>query len=133
MDTFAGARRLTRMEEADLAVRELLQTLLGNREMLLACLLSGKTAFQNECRQAFAGMLVTEDMLDHIWAFLQAKRGPGNIIEEYEWLLAQKEVQENAARAEAAALKELAEKAHGKDAEAERGKFGPEYEHGMGL
>jgi hypothetical protein len=124
VDAFTGARMLSRAEEADMAVRELLSTLTGNRELLLACLLSGKSQFMNECRRAFHGLAIDDGIIEHCWYFLVAKRGPGNIAEEFEWLQAIREGQDEKARTEAEALKELADKAHGKDADAERGKFG---------
>ena len=104
-------------------MRELLSTLLGNRELLLACVLSGKRAFCNECRQAFAGMAVGEIEIERIWAFIESKKGPTPEY-DYEWLIAQREQQEAALKAEADALLELEQKAHGKDAQAEIGKWG---------
>lgn len=118
-----------RVDEALAAVKELLTTVCANREYLLAVLLAGKSAFLNECRRGFRGMAVDDGTFDAMWYYIRARRGPGGddrkVLEaEYEWLIAQREQRENALKAEAAALQELDEKAHGKDAQAEIGKFG---------
>lgn len=102
--------------------RLLLGTLLGNRELLLAAVLAGKTAWRNQCIRLFAGLRFTDDMIDSMWHYIDARKGP-NPVYEYERLQEQREQREAAARAEAAMLRELYELSHGKNREEESAKI----------
>lgn len=104
------------------ASRELLRSLLTNRELLLAAVLAGPTAWRNNCIRLFQGMRFTDDMIMSMYYYLDARKGP-NPVYEYERCQEMREARENVDRAEAAALKELYALAHGKNHEEEEAKI----------
>src|SRR5258708_5936639 len=105
-----------------LASRALLRSLLTNRELLLAAVLAGPRAWRNNCIKLFQGMRFTDDMIMSMYYYLDARKGT-NPVYEYERCQEARQAKENQARAEVAMLKELSERAHGKNHEEEEAKI----------
>ncbi len=105
-----------------LASRELLSSLLADRELLLAAVLAGPTAWRNNCIKLFQGMRFTDDMIMSMFYYLDARKGP-NPAYEYERCQEQRQEKENKVRAEAATLRELYALSRGKNREEEEAKI----------
>ena len=102
--------------------KAILQSLCGNKELLLEAYLGGKHDFKRKIGRMTLGLPVSDEMMEGMWGYVAFRRGP-NPEAEYEAAVLAREAGEAKERAELATLDELAALAHGKNHEDEEAKI----------
>ena len=96
----------TRSQQAVTALKLLMATLESDRLALLTVVRHGKLVFMNRTRAATRGLAIDDGMIELVWGWLDARKGPHPDIER-EWLEHERRQQHLDAEAQQACLARL--------------------------